>query len=65
MGLFSSLFGSKPKTLQKRYWELGYDIDSFSKATGVSINTLAKYSDSAIEEIPARTRNKIAKVINV
>lgn len=64
MGLFKNLIGKKPKVLKRLYWDLGYDIDSFSKATGVSMATLTKYSDTVLEDIPARTANKIKTVIN-
>lgn len=65
MGLFSNLFGKKEQNLQQKFWALGYDLESFSKATGVSINTLSKYLEFDVEDIPTRTKNKIAKVINV
>jgi DNA-binding LacI/PurR family transcriptional regulator len=39
-------------------------LKSFAKATGVSVNTLKKYSDSKLEDIPTKTKNKIEKVLN-
>lgn len=66
MGIFSKLFGKKtPISLQELYWAKGWDIETFSKATDVSINTLNKYSGYRLDEIPARTRNKIKKVLDV
>jgi len=64
MGLFSNLFGGTPKTLEAIYLKEKYDLASFAKATGVSENTLKKYLNSELEDIPTRTKNKIEKVIN-
>jgi len=64
MGLFSNLFGGNPKTLEAIYLKQKYDLASFAKATGVSENTLKKYLNSKLEDIPTRTKNKIEKVLN-
>ena len=64
MGLFGNLFGKSPSTLEKMYLKQKYDSKSFAKATGVSVNTLKKYSDSKLEDIPTKTKNKIEKVLN-
>ena len=64
MGLFSKLFGKTPSTLEAMYTKQKYDINSFAKASGVSVSTLKKYADSKLEDIPTRTKNKIEKVLN-
>ncbi len=64
MGLFSKLFGRTPTTLEAIYLKQKYDLASFAKATGVSENTLKKYLNSKLEDIPTRTKNKIEKVLN-
>jgi len=64
MGLFGNLFSKSPSTLAKMYLKQKYDLKSFAKATGVSVNTLKKYSDSKLEDIPTKTKNKIEKVLN-
>lgn len=63
MGLFKLLSRKSDTTLSGVLKSNGMTIETLSKKAKVAVNTLEKHLDTEFDEIPARSLNKIKKVI--